>query len=83
MASHAWSESQPRETRRIGVDAYCQLATSRRVLLRCDDNLRGMRGLYDPKLGVRYVIETRHLLQRSSLDVHPALVSRGASTAEF
>jgi hypothetical protein len=70
MTSHASSESQPRETRRIGADTYCQLATSRRVLWRSDDDVRGMRGLYDPQLGVRYVVEARQLLMRRPVELH-------------
>ena len=45
------------ETKAIGAEVYCELATSRRVLLRSDDDEHGIRGLYDPEAGVRYVVD--------------------------
>jgi hypothetical protein len=62
MMSFACCQGQRMETKLIEADIYCQLATSRRTLLRSDDDAQGIRGLYDPESGVRYVCEEWKLL---------------------
>jgi hypothetical protein len=54
------------ETESIAAEVYCELLTSRRELLRSDDDALGIRGLWDPKSGIRYVVEDSKLLSHTS-----------------
>jgi hypothetical protein len=65
MKGHATGQSCRMETESIAADVYCELLTSRRTLLRSDDRARGIRGLWDPESGVRYVVEESRLLRHA------------------
>ena len=43
----------------VDLGEYCRLVTSRRRLWRLDDPANGLRGLYDPRTRIRYVIDDR------------------------
>jgi hypothetical protein len=58
------------ETESIAADVYCELVTSRRTLLRSDDGALGIRGLWDPEAGIRYVVEDSKLLRHTSSVPH-------------
>jgi hypothetical protein len=64
------------ETRFVEADVYCRLVTSRRCLVRMDDHARGLRGVFDPKTCVHFVVEERKLLC-SRLPDRPATIVRG------
>jgi hypothetical protein len=63
MMPHHFCKGHRMEIRVVEADAYCRLVTSRRLLLRSDDHAQGIRGLYDPASGVRYVVEEWKLLK--------------------
>lgn len=48
----------------VDADEFAELAIScARRLVRCDDPEAGLRGLFDPETGERFVISERELLQ--------------------
>lgn len=47
----------------VDVEEFCNLAVSRRNLIRCDETEIPVRGLLDPQTGVRYLIEEADLFQ--------------------
>lgn len=49
--------------RRIGPAEYYRLAASVRSLIRCDDNVSGMRGLQDLETGERFFVDETDLLE--------------------
>jgi len=54
--------SQP-NCRFLGADTYRQLLVSRDRLLRDDQTAAGLRGLYNPATGIRFLIEEELLLE--------------------
>lgn len=48
----------------VDVEEFCNLAVSRRSLVRCDEAESPMRGLFDPQTGIKYLIEEAALFQR-------------------
>ena len=47
----------------IDREEYCRLAISNRILLRWDDPVKSIRGLFDPATGIRYAIAEGNLFQ--------------------
>lgn len=47
----------------IGPEEYCRLAISHRELERCDDSVRGLRGLRDPQTQLVYLVDEIVLLK--------------------
>jgi hypothetical protein len=48
----------------IGPEEYCRLAVSHRQLERCDDGVRGLRGLRDTEAEMVYLVDEIVLLRR-------------------
>ena len=57
----AGSEQQPPRVTVVRTREFLDLALSRRKLLRSDGTGGILRGLFDPKSGIRYVIEEETL----------------------
>ena len=53
-----------RETQMVEPEAYLRLITSRRRLVRSNDETRGLLGLLDLDSRVRFVVEARKLWSR-------------------
>lgn len=57
-----------RETQMVEPEAYLRLITSRRRLVRSNDETRGLLGVFDLDSLVRFVVEERKLWSRAMRD---------------
>jgi hypothetical protein len=57
-----------RETQMVEPEAYLRLITSRRRLVRSNDETRGLLGVFDLDSRVRFVVEERKLWSRAMRD---------------
>lgn len=49
------------DCRFVGPREYCKLLISTKHLERCDEQMLGIRGVFDPQSGTRFLIEEEEL----------------------
>ena len=66
VAKSPFEASPERETQRVEPETYFRLLTSRRRLVRSDDETRGLLGLFDLDSGVRFVVDAEAVWSRGA-----------------